>query len=75
MNNRTPSPSPSPLVRAADGSRWREAGTSDTGEQLYVLDGVDPATCARWVKAGEAELIDLVGTLTPVVDLRKGASK
>lgn len=71
MTHRTQLPNSSPLVRAADGSCWRKAGRASDGEQLYVLAGVDPETCARWVRASESELVDLVGALTPVVDLVK----
>ncbi|BAU83313.1 hypothetical protein SLA_2386 [Streptomyces laurentii] len=60
------------LVQAADGSRWRTADHAPDGEQLYVLNGVNPTTCARWVRARESELVELVGELTPVVDLVKG---
>ena len=62
------------LVRGGDGSLWRTAGLSADGEQLYVLDGVDPDTCARWVKARHSELVDLVGGLTPV-DVRPGVAR
>ncbi|MET9952362.1 hypothetical protein ABZ135_12545 [Streptomyces sp. NPDC006339] len=68
-------PESSALVRAADGSRWRPAGRTPTGEQMYVLDGVDPETCARWVRARESELVELVGELTPVVDLTKAGAQ
>jgi hypothetical protein len=57
---------PNTVMRGGDGSLWRTAGTSASGEQLYVLDGVDPDTCPRWVKEPEAELIALVGGLTLV---------
>lgn len=49
------------LIRAADGSLWRTAGHSSTGEQLYVLDGIDVATCPMWVRSGESELVELTG--------------
>ncbi|MEV7282845.1 hypothetical protein [Streptomyces sp. NPDC093111] len=74
FGNSTASP-PTGLVQAADGSRWRKAGAAPEGEQLYVLDGVDPETCAMWVRVSHHELVELVGTLTPVVDLRKAAAK
>ncbi|MFI9005076.1 hypothetical protein [Streptomyces sp. NPDC053541] len=71
MTHRTQLPNSSPLVRATDGSRWRAAGHAPDGEQLYVLDGVNPDTCAQWVRARESELVEIVGALTPVVDLVK----
>ncbi|MFE9737308.1 hypothetical protein [Streptomyces sp. NPDC006477] len=61
-------PAPSRLVEAANGSRWRTAGHNADGEQLYVLDGVDPETCPLWVRACEAELIATAGALTPVTE-------
>ena len=57
------------LVQAADGSRWRTAGHTSTGEQLYVLEGVDVATCPMWVREREALLVDLTGgPLTDVLE-------
>ncbi|MFF9146353.1 hypothetical protein ACF1BN_15980 [Streptomyces sp. NPDC014861] len=62
-------PDSSRIVRAADGSLWRTAGHTSTGEQLYVLDGVDVDTCPMWVRERETLLIDLTGgPLTPVTD-------
>lgn len=63
------------VVQAADGSRWHKAGHADDGMQLYVLEGVDPETTARWVRARENELVELVGELTPVTDSRAGAAR
>ncbi|MFJ4907694.1 hypothetical protein ACIQCR_24735 [Streptomyces sp. NPDC093249] len=54
-------PEASRLVQAADGSRWRTAGHTSTGEQLYVLDGVDIETCPVWVREREQLLTDLTG--------------
>ncbi|MFE2556639.1 hypothetical protein ACFXGT_11475 [Streptomyces sp. NPDC059352] len=69
MIHRTqPPPDTSSLVQAANGSRWRFAGRNADGEQLYILDGVDPGTCPHWVRASEAELIETVGALTPVTE-------
>ena len=62
------------LVQGGDGSLWRTAGLSDIGEQLYVLNGVDPDTCARWVKVEHSELVALVGGLTPV-NVRPGVAR
>ncbi|MFE6379200.1 hypothetical protein [Streptomyces roseolus] len=62
-------PDSSRLVRAADGSLWRTAGQTSSGEQLYVLDGVDIDTCPMWVRERETLLTDLTGgPLTPVAD-------
>ncbi|MGW4852196.1 hypothetical protein ACWEPZ_13325 [Streptomyces sp. NPDC004288] len=55
------------LCRAADDTLWRTAGRTGSGEQLYVLDGVDIATCPRWVRERECLLVELTGgPLTPV---------
>ena len=64
-----------PVVQAADGSRWHKAGHADDGMQLYVLEGVDPETTARWVRARENELVELVGELTPVTNQQAGAAR
>lgn len=65
----TTNPPPAPEVfEAADGSRWQQAGVDDNGVQLYVLEGVAPETCPRWVRARENELVGLVGALTPVTN-------
>ncbi|MFC8290044.1 hypothetical protein ACFUJ0_06220 [Streptomyces sp. NPDC057242] len=76
MEHRTDSqPTPTPdgvLRRAADGSRWRTAGHAKTGEQLYVLDGVDIATCPMWVRMAEAELVK--HTDGPLTTLSEGAA-
>ncbi|MER8042736.1 hypothetical protein [Streptomyces sp. NPDC094032] len=76
MTHRTePPPVPFSVVQAADGTCWRTAGRAPDGEQLYVLDGVDVETCARWVRVGEAELVELVGALTPVVDRTEAGAR
>ncbi|MFF2774825.1 hypothetical protein ACFVU3_07940 [Streptomyces sp. NPDC058052] len=50
-----------------DGTLWRTAGRTSTGEQLYVLDGVDVDACPMWVRERETLLVDLTGgPLTPV---------
>ena len=54
------------LLQADDGSLWRAAGQSGTGEQLYALDGTDLETCRDWCKAKHSELVALVGDLTVV---------
>ncbi|MFG2899555.1 hypothetical protein ACGFZH_21040 [Streptomyces zaomyceticus] len=56
------------LVQATNGSRWRTAGRTQTGEQLYVLDGVDVDTCPMWVRARETELVDVTGGPLETVD-------
>lgn len=66
MTHVTHSPPPDELVRGGDGSLWRKAGRSSSNEQVYVLDGTDLETCPRWVRMAEAELVALVGVLTPV---------
>ncbi|RSS51395.1 hypothetical protein [Streptomyces sp. WAC01280] len=71
MNNRTqlpPETEASRLVQAADGSRWRTAGRTSDGEQLYVLDGVDVDTCPMWVREREELLVGLTGGPLTAVD-------
>ncbi|AMS01595.1 MULTISPECIES: hypothetical protein [Streptomyces] len=65
-------PEASRLVRAADGSHWRTAGHTATGEQLYVLDGVDVDTCPMWVREREALLVELTGG--PLAPVDEGAA-
>ncbi|MFE6223302.1 hypothetical protein [Streptomyces sp. NPDC057854] len=68
-------PDSSRLVRAADGSLWRTAGQTSSGEQLYVLDGVDIGTCPMWVRERETLLVELTGgPLTPVTETRGAAA-
>lgn len=55
------------LFQSEDGKRWRLAGTDASGGRLFVPEQVDPAECPRWVWAKEAELVEAVGALTPVV--------
>jgi hypothetical protein len=54
------------LFQSEDGKLWRLAGTDSAGGRLFVPQQVDPAQCARWVWAKEAELVEVVGALTPV---------
>ncbi|MFC8156340.1 hypothetical protein ACFUO0_20195 [Streptomyces cinereoruber] len=61
MEHRTETPPDGVLRQAADGSRWRTAGRTTTGEQLYVLDGVDIEACPVWVREREALLVELTG--------------
>ncbi|MER8158110.1 hypothetical protein [Streptomyces sp. NPDC094472] len=56
-----------PLFQSEDGKRWRLAGTDASGGRMFVPEQVDPAKVARWVWAKEAELVEAVGALTPVV--------
>ncbi|MFJ3786955.1 hypothetical protein [Streptomyces sp. NPDC090093] len=76
MEHRTaPLPEPTPdgvLREAADGSRWRTAGHTATGEQLYVLDGVAVETCPMWVRERETLLVELTGG--PLTTLAEGAA-
>lgn len=66
MTHPTNSPPDAQVFQAADGSRWQQAGVAADGVQLYVLEGVVPETCPRWVRAREDELVGLVGELTLV---------
>ncbi|MYV64421.1 hypothetical protein GT043_00245 [Streptomyces sp. SID2131] len=60
------------LRRAADGSHWRTAGHTATGEQLYVLDGTPIETCPVWVRERETLLVDLTGG--PLTTVAEGAA-
>ncbi|MFB7031745.1 MULTISPECIES: hypothetical protein [unclassified Streptomyces] len=60
------------LCRAADGSYWRTAGRTTTGEQLYVLDGTPIETCPMWVRERETLLVELTGG--PLTALTEGAA-
>ncbi|MEV5770137.1 hypothetical protein AB0L49_02535 [Streptomyces antimycoticus] len=55
------------LFQSEDGKRWRLAGTDASGGRMFVPEQVDPAKVARWVWAKEAELVEAVGALSPVV--------
>lgn len=55
------------LYQSSDGKRWRLAGTDASGARLFVPEQCDPAKVNRWVWAKEAELVKVVGALSPVV--------
>lgn len=59
-------PAPVELFTSADGKVWRLAGTGPDGGRLFVPELVDPGSCPRWVWAKEAELVEVVGALSPV---------
>ncbi|MFC8008881.1 hypothetical protein [Streptomyces cinereoruber] len=72
MEHVTDFPPDGTLRQAADGSRWRTAGRTPDGEQLYVLDGVVIETCPVWVRMAETELIEHTGG--PLTTVTEGAA-
>ncbi|MBT2505114.1 hypothetical protein J7I98_04225 [Streptomyces sp. ISL-98] len=65
-NTTAPNTAAIELFQSEDGKRWRLAGTDSNGGRLFVPEQVDPAKCARWVWAKEAELAVAVGALSPI---------
>ncbi|MFC8276289.1 hypothetical protein ACFUJR_27910 [Streptomyces sp. NPDC057271] len=61
-------PAPATLYLTPAGKMFRQAGRNEAGEQLFVLDGVDPEACPRWARATEADLVEPGQRLTPVLD-------
>ncbi|MGW6454986.1 hypothetical protein ACWF94_03525 [Streptomyces sp. NPDC055078] len=54
------------LFVSEDGRRWRLAGVDAEGGRLFVPAHLDPAKIARWVWAKEADLVPVVGAMSPV---------
>ena len=54
------------LFTSQDGGRWRLAGIDADGGRLFVPGQINPAKCPRWIWSKETELVDIVGTLTPL---------
>lgn len=47
---------------APNGKVWRRADATRNGAALYVIDGVDPATCPTLVMSTRMELEEIFGT-------------
>jgi hypothetical protein len=60
-------PLPAPPVEWYEDRRGKFWQLVEDGqERMFVLEGVDPSSCPRWVWASEADLTGTVGPLTRV---------
>jgi hypothetical protein len=57
---------PGDLV-APNGKIWRRTEHTRNGAALFVIDGVDPAKCPKYVMSTRMELENIFGTELPAV--------
>ena len=53
---------------APNGKVWRATEHTRNGAALYVIDGVDPEKCPRFVMSTRMELEEIFGTELPLLD-------